>query len=118
MLAVHLLLTEAIILFALSCAVWGLVGAIRHRPPSPSYRATLLIAEGLFGVQALVGLALFAGGRQPGQVLHFLYGFLGVAVLPAVLGITARDKRRGSLWLGLTALFLVGVAVRAWMTGA
>jgi hypothetical protein len=29
----------------------------------------------------------------------------------------ARGRKRESLWLGLTALFLVGIAVRALMTG-
>lgn len=85
---------------------------------SPSYRATLLIAEGLFIVQDVLGLAVLGGGKPPRDVLHYLYGFLGVAVLPFVLGYLQRGKHRETLWLGLIPVFLLGIAVRAWMTGA
>ncbi len=114
----HQILTQVIILYVLSCAGWGLIGALRHRPASDSYRTTLLIAEGLFVLQAVVGLLLLVQGKFPAQPLHFLYGFLGVAVLPSVIGYLSRGSKRESLWLGLTSLFLAGVAVRALMTGS
>ncbi len=116
--AIHLLLTRAIILYVLICAAWGLSNALRARPASDSYRTTLLIAEALFVVQALVGLELLGEGKAPAQWLHYLYGLLGIAVLPAVVGYVGRGKKRESLWLGLTALFLSGVAIRAMMTGS
>jgi len=118
MVAIHLLLTRTIILYLLICAAWGLSNALRARPASDSYRTTLLIAEALFVVQALVGLELLGEGKVPAQWLHYLYGLLGVAVLPAVVGYVGRGKQRESLWLGLTALFLCGVAIRAMMTGS
>ena len=115
---IHLLLTQAIILYLFVCTVWGAITAIRRRPVSPSYRGTLLIAEGLYVVQAVVGASLLIGGNAPRDPLHYLYGFLGVAILPAILGYLERGKHRESLWLALTSLFLLGVAIRAWMTGA
>lgn len=118
MVPIHLLLTNVIILYMLICAGWGLVNASRHRPASDSYRTSLLIGEGLFVVQALVGLELLGEGKAPAQWVHFLYGLLGVMVLPSVVGYIGRGKARESLWLGLTALFLFGVAVRAMVTGA
>jgi hypothetical protein len=118
MLSVHLLLTRVIILYMLICAGWGLWNYFRHRPATDSYRTTLLIAEALFVVQSLVGLELLGEGMFPHDALHFLYGFLGIAVLPSVVGYVGRGKKRESLWLGLTAFFLFGVAVRAMMTGA
>ncbi|HVB96122.1 MAG TPA: hypothetical protein VNG11_00180 [Chloroflexota bacterium] len=118
MIAVHELLFRVIVLYMLICAGWGFYNAFTHRPANDSYRTTLLIAEGLFVVQSLVGLELLGEGHQPAQFVHFLYGFLGIAVLPSVVGYVGRGKKRESLWLGLTAFFLFGVAVRAMMTGS
>ncbi len=118
MLPVHVLLTRTIILFMLIVAGWGLVNAARRRPPSDSYRTTLLIGELLFVVQGLIGLELLGEGRFPAQWIHFLYGILGIVVLPSVIGYLGRGKKRESLWLGLTALFLVGIALRAMATGS
>src|SRR5579863_8366436 len=117
MLDLHLLLSQAILLYLFVCAVWGVSLVIRQRPVSPSYRATLLIAEGLFVAQDLIGLLILSRGTPPRDVLHYLYGFLGVAALPVILGFLQQGKRRETLWLGLLAVFLFGIAVRAWMTG-
>jgi len=114
---VHEGLTRVIILYVLICAAWGLANALRKRPVTDSYRTTLLIAEGLFVLQGVVGLELLSEGRAPAQWVHYLYGFLGIIVLPSVIGFVGRGKRRESLWLGLTSLFLSGVAIRAMMTG-
>jgi hypothetical protein len=113
----HDFLKNAILIYLTLCAVWGLASAIRGRPASDSYRTSLLIAEALFVIQALVGLVLLLMGRSPQNPLHFLYGIVGVAVLPSVFGYIGRGKKRESLWLGLTCLFLVGIALRAWTTG-
>lgn len=118
MVAIHELLFRVIVLYTLICAGWGILDGLRRRPTTDSYRTTLLIAEGLFIIQALVGLGLLGEGRQPAQLVHYLYGVLGVVVLPAVVGYLGRERKRESLWLGLTALFLFGVSLRAMMTGA
>jgi hypothetical protein len=114
---VHEFLKNAILIYLTLCAIWGLASAARGRPASDSYRTSLLIAEGLFVLQALVGLVLLFAGRAPQNPLHFLYGIVGVAVLPSVFGYIGRGKKRESLWLGLACLFLVGIALRAWTTG-
>ncbi len=118
MIALHALLFRVIALYTLICAGWGVLTFLRHRPVSDSYRTTLMIAEGLFVLQALVGLELLGEGKAPAQPIHYLYGLLGIVVLPSMLGYIGREKRRESLWLGLTALFLFGIAIRAMMTGA
>lgn len=117
MVTVHDFLKNAILIYLFFCAVWGLYNAARHKPVTDSYRTTLLIAEALFVLQGVVGLELIGEGRVPGQLIHFLYGFLGIAVLPLVIGFVGPGKKRDSLWLGLTCLFLFGVALRAWTTG-
>jgi len=42
-------------------AIWGLVIYIRKLPPSGGFRSTLVLTEGLFIVQGLVGIAMFLG---------------------------------------------------------
>lgn len=118
MLDLHQLLARAIVLYLAICAVWGVSLILRRRPVSPSYRATLVIAASLFLAQDVVGLVILSGGTPPHDVLHYLYGFLGIAALPTVLGYLQRGRHRETLWLGLVAVFLLGIGVRAWMTGA
>ena len=117
MVLIHQRVAYAIIMYMLICAVWGLANHFRHKPVSDSYRTTLLIAEGLFIVQGLIGLVLLGEGKSPNQIMHFLYGFVGITALPALNSYIGRENKRESLWLGLTALFLCGIAVRATMTG-
>lgn len=118
MLDAHLVLTEAMVLYLAVTAIWGISLIVRRRPVSPSFRATLILAMLLFVVQDLLGLGLLISGRAPRDVLHYLYGFVGLAALPVVFGYLQRGKHRETLWLGLLAVFLLGIAARAWMTGA
>ena len=117
MLQIHILLKNVILLYMIACAAWGIYNGIRQRPASDSYRTTLLIAEGLFIVESLVGMEMLGNGKVPADPLHFLYGFFGIAVLPSITGWVGKGRKRESLWLGLAALFLVGVAIRATVTG-
>jgi len=91
---------------------------LRKQAPSGSYRATLVLTEGLFIVQGLVGIAMFVAGARPHDPLHWLYGPLLVIVLPiAASYLSGRDSRREALVYGLATLFMFGLAIRAYMTG-
>ena len=99
-------------------AVWSASLYVRKHAASGSYRATLVLTEGLFIVQGLVGIAMFLGGARPHDRLHWLYGPLLVIVLPiAASYLMGRESRREPLVYGLAALFMFGLAVRAYMTG-
>lgn len=113
----HHQLAVVAFLYMIAVAGWGIFNGIRQRPASDSYRTTLLIAEALFVVQSLVGMELLGDGKVPTDPLHFLYGFFGIAVLPSITGWVGKGRKRESLWLGLAALFLVGVTIRAAYTG-
>ena len=98
--------------------IWSAVLYLRKQVPGGSYRATLVLTEGLFIVQGLVGIAMFLGGSRPHDPLHWLYGPLLVIVLPiAASYLSGRDSRREALVYGLAALFMFGLAIRAYMTG-
>jgi mannitol-specific phosphotransferase system IIBC component len=77
-----------------------------------------VLTEGLFIVQGLIGIALFLQGGRPHDQLHWLYGPLLVIVLPiAASYLSGRESRREPLVYGLAALFMFGLAIRAFMTG-
>jgi hypothetical protein len=91
---------------------------LRKHAPGGSFRATLVLTEGLFIVQGLIGIAMFFGGARPHDQLHWLYGPLLVIVLPiAASYLSGRESRREPLVYGLAALFMFGLGVRAYMTG-
>jgi hypothetical protein len=101
-------------LFMAILGAWGLINFARGRGLDGSFLGGLVLGELLMIVQALVGLAMLASGRFPGQIIHFLYGSLTVLVLPAVWIYTRGDTtRRASLIWGLTALAMMGLALRA-----
>ena len=99
-------------------AIWSAALYLRKHAPSGSFRATLVLTEGLFIVQGLVGIAMFLAGARPHDPLHWLYGPLLVIVLPiAATYVSGRERRREAMVYGLAALFMFGLAIRAWMTG-
>jgi heme A synthase len=99
-------------------ALWSAFLYLRKQVPSGSYRATLVLTEGLFIVQGLVGIAMFSQGARPHDQLHWLYGPLLVIVLPiAASYLSGRERRREALVYGLATLFMFGLAIRAYMTG-
>jgi heme A synthase len=99
-------------------ALWSAFLYFRRQGPGGSFRATLVLTEGLFIVQGLVGIAMFLQGARPHDPLHWLYGPLLVIVLPiAASYLSGRDNRREALVYGLAALFMFGLTIRAFMTG-
>jgi heme A synthase len=99
-------------------ALWSAFLYFRRQAPGGSFRATLVLTEGLFILQGLVGIAMFLQGARPHDPLHWLYGPLLVIVLPiAASYLSGRDNRREALVYGLAALFMFGLTIRAFMTG-
>ena len=107
------------LVLAVVIGLWGLVMFFRHVAPSSGFNSALVIIEGLFVVQGILGVSLFAGGRRPHDPLHWLYGVLLVIVLPIALtygSSSERDQRRQSLIYGVAGLFMAGLAIRALTT--
>ena len=99
--------------------VWGLVTYFRKMPSSGSFRATLVLTEALFIAQGVIGGLMFALGRRPHDNLHWLYGVLLVIVLPIAMSyVSGRDQRREPLVYGIAGLFMAGLSIRAFTTGA
>jgi heme A synthase len=118
LLTVHSGLFRAGLIITGFIAIWSAVLYLRRQAPSGSFRATLVLTEGLFVVQGLVGIAMYFGGSRPHDQLHWLYGPLLVITLPiAASYLSGRESRREALVYGLAALFMFGLAIRAYMTG-
>ena len=114
----HLLLGRSVVFFMLICGVWGVLAHVGRLPSDGRYYSTLVLAELLLIAQALIGLILLGSGRLPTDQIHFLYGGLAVLVLPAVHGFATRRGWSTSLATGLAALFIFGLAIRAFTTTA
>lgn len=112
-------LFRAGLLITVIVGIWGVVMYFRKMPSTGGFRSTLVLTEALFILQALVGVLLFASGRRPHDSLHWLYGILLVILLPIAATYTSgRDTRREPLVYGLAGLFMAGLAIRAFTTGA
>ena len=85
---------------------------------SGSFRGTLFIGEGMLAIEALTGMGLFVTGHRPPDDLHFLYGALAPLILPLSLSVArTRPGRQVPLIYGVAALLIVGLAIRAIVTG-
>jgi hypothetical protein len=69
-------------------------------------------------VALLSGLGLLLTGSRPADPLHFLYGAV-LAGLALIVRASAgrRPTRRVGTWLAVGSLVLIGVLIRAFMTG-
>lgn len=119
MIQVHDRFATSVILYMLVVGVWGLVSYVRKTGVSGSYRGTLVIGEVMLILQGVLGIILVFSGYRPSQSLHFLYGGLSVFVLPLLMTyVRVRPKHQAPLIYGLGAIFIMGLAIRAMMTGA
>lgn len=117
-LTLHQGFAQAVLIYSAILAVWGLFLFLRGSNPSGSYLGALAIAEGLVVIQGLVGIVLLGQGHRPHDGLHLLYGVVGVLSLPiAYFYAGGTEDRQASLIFALAALFMIGVAIRATMTG-
>lgn len=115
---VHSLLSNTIWLFFLLLGVWGLFRALRKQGVDGSYLGAVVIGQGVYILQGLLGGILWIGGLLPGvarPLMHILYGTFALLFLPFVYFVWLKgdDTNRGQWVLGLTSLFLFGIALRA-----
>ncbi len=68
-------------------------------------------------IQVSVGAALVSGDRYTASRLHMFYGFVGFATVG--MAYASRDAMRGRLemFYGLIGLFLMGIGLRAMISG-
>jgi hypothetical protein len=110
-------LANALSLFTIIAALWGLLSAMRRRGVDSNYWGILAVAEIIALAQVLLGGLLYAGGARPASAAHILYGTLVVFSLPLYYSLSkGRDDRRAVLIYSLICLFLFAMSLRAIMT--
>lgn len=109
---------RVVLIYLLLVALFGLLLFFRRSEPTGQYFGSLVIAQGVVTIQALLGVLLLLQGHRPGNNLHFLYGLVAFLTLPSAYLYTRGASVRGSsLILGLACLFLFGISIRAISTG-
>jgi hypothetical protein len=115
---VHQRLAAAVVLLGIVGAVVAAVGVARGGPAA-TLRSFLILASALVGVQVVVGGILWLRGYRPEERLHYLYGALVLAAIPAArrYAAGARSGRGEASLLLAGCVALVLLAVRAMTTG-
>lgn len=99
--------------------LWALFIALRNRSLDSNFWGALAINEIIFVVQDIIGLLMVFQGLRPARDVHYLYGVLGVIIIPSAFAfMRGRDTRREAFIYGAVCLFLAGVAIRASTTAA
>lgn len=116
---VHSRFAVSVILYMFIVGVWGIGSYFKKTEVSGSYRGALFIGELMLVVQGILGVTLVISGYRPKEPLHFVYGGLSVFILPLLMNfVRVRPKHQGPLIYGIGTLFIMGLAIRAMMTGA
>jgi hypothetical protein len=116
---IHGALSRTVTLFFLILGLWGLFRALRKNSVTGSYMGALVIGEGLFVLQAILGLILLIGGSAPARTVHLLYGVFALVALPGLFAYMKGDDSNRAQWMyAILTLFLFGVSLRAIGTGA
>ena len=117
-LEIHRVVSNSVMLFFLLLGIWGIYRAFRNKGVGSSYLGALVIGEGLFILQAVLGAVLWLDGGRPGRTIHLLYGAFLLVALPGLFAYTKGDDSNQAQWYyGLLTLFLFGVSLRAIGTG-
>ena len=114
----HDLIARALVLYFALVGLWGLFLTLRRQPANSAFQGALVIALVLGVVQALVGVLLLITGGRPRDDLHYLYGLSIIVALPLVQQYVSKRSVARPLAYGLTALFMMGLAIRGCTTGA
>ena len=106
----HGLGARALLIFALVLALWGTYTYFRNTQVSGGFRASFLVMAGLTAVQGLVGLAAFAFGGRPTELLHLVYGAFAVLFLPGAYFYAHSGTRRREALVFAGAAWIVSIA--------
>jgi hypothetical protein len=121
--AIHNIISNTIWLFFLILGLWGGLRAFQKQGVDGNYLGAMVIGQGLYLFQGLLGAVLWASGLLGGvgrPFMHVLYGAFAAVFMPFVylVWLKGDDTNRAQWVLCLTALFLFGIALRAIGTGA
>jgi hypothetical protein len=108
--ALHRIGATALLAYAILLAIWGTYGYFRHAAISGGFRSSYLFMAGLTAVQGLVGLAAFAFGGRPTELLHLVYGVFAVIFLPGAYAYAHGGTPRREAVILAGAAWVVSIA--------
>lgn len=119
---IHTLLSNTVVLFFFILGAWGAYRGSRGQGVDSSYLGALVIGQGLYIVQAVLGFLLWFNGLNAGlsrPEIHMLYGLFALVFMPFVYLVWLRgdDSNRAQWVLTFTTFFLFGIALRSITTG-
>jgi len=116
---IHARLANTALYYMVIMALWGFWRFFRKQGLDKSYWGAIWIAEGLVLLQAGLGAFLWLSGTGIlASGMHILYGVVGILTIPAIFFFTrGDDQRRAILIYGAGLLFMVGILLRAIVTG-
>ena len=101
--------------------LWAIVTFFRNKTPSDGFWNLLGALQAVVGIQALVGLVLFATGARPNSNgpswLHYVYGAGFPALILTIAHVYARRVRYPWAAFGVAAFVCFGLTFRALQTG-
>ncbi len=83
----------ALLVFSGLLGLWGGFQFITRRQLSGGFRSSYLLMIGLTALQGALGVASFAAGGRPRELLHVVYGIFAIFFLPGVYFWAARRAR-------------------------
>ncbi len=121
---VHGRIAQAMALFTLIAAAYGLVEYFRKQPISSSYWGVIVVGNLLALVQGALGAWMGLNGATPARGwIHVLYGIVAVLWIPLIqFGYhqflkEGHAKQQETLICAIVSLFEFGIALRAMTTG-
>jgi hypothetical protein len=82
------------------------------------FRYGLIATFALGALQAVLGGLVFLLGGRAGNVLHYVYGLLVLALIPVIWVYSDQNRvRRDIIIMSIAVLLVVAAGVRALMTG-
>ncbi|MBI5081899.1 MAG: hypothetical protein HZB17_11410 [Chloroflexi bacterium] len=105
------------LIFSLIIGVYGL-RRWRNSGVDGNMFGMLALGEGLFVVQAIIGVVMALNGASPARgIVHYLYGVIMIIAIPGIYLFTrGRNGKNEALLYAMMAFFLAGVAFRAMTT--
>jgi heme A synthase len=101
---------RVLLVYAVVLGLWGGFNYFRNKELSGGFRASYLIMAGLTAVQGLLGLATFAMGARPIELLHVVYGIFAVVFLPGTYLYAQGGARRREAVILAGAAWIVSIA--------
>jgi len=103
---------------AVALALWATYCYVRRIDLNRVYRGAWAGLFGLTVLQALLGIAAYALGGRPGEVVHIAYGLFALIFLPAAYFASRPGPARGETLVFAIAAGVVSIVyVRGIVTG-